>query len=139
MEKTLAFPDPGELSNGRYDIAFGGFPTTTECATEAVPKRDPVNHVDVTEESPAIVVADDPKDTAVDPIVTEEFANCEFAMFAVLDKFDVVNPEIEPPRVIVPLVVIVPPVSVIPLTVPEVATEVTVPVFVVYPLGFDAG
>ena len=36
-------------------------------------------------------------------------------------------PDIEPPRVIVPDVVIVPPVSVIPLTVPDVATEVTVP------------
>ena len=44
---------------------------------------------------------------------------------AVPDKFDVVNPEIEPPNVIVPVLVIVPPVKVIPDTVPAVATEVT--------------
>ena len=40
-----------------------------------------------------------------------------------------------PPRVIVPVVVIVPPVSVSPLTVPEVATEVTVPVVGVVHVG----
>ena len=36
-----------------------------------------------------------------------------------------------PPNVMVPDVLIVPPVNVIPFTLPEVATDVTVPVFVV--------
>ena len=43
-----------------------------------------------------------------------------------LAKFDAVTANV-PPRVIVPEVVMVPPVSVKPLTVPAVATEVTVP------------
>jgi hypothetical protein len=55
---------------------------------------------------------------------------------AVPDRFEFVNPDIEPPKVIVPAPVIVPPVKVIPDTVPAVATEVTVPVLVVYPEGF---
>ena len=42
-----------------------------------------------------------------------------------------------PPSVIVPAVVMVPPVKVSPLTVPVVATDVTVPVLVVYPAGFE--
>ena len=43
-----------------------------------------------------------------------------------LAKLEAVTASV-PPKVIVPVVVIVPPVSVRPLTVPEVATEVTVP------------
>ena len=42
-----------------------------------------------------------------------------------------------PPRVMLPVVVTV-PVKVNPFTVPVPPTEVTVPVFVVYPLGFYA-
>lgn len=82
----------------------------------------------MTLDNPAIVVADDPNDIAVVPTVTELFANCPLVMPAVPDKFDVVNPDIDPPKVIVPDEVIVPPVKVIPDTVPAVATEVTVPV-----------
>ena len=48
-------------------------------------------------------------------------------VLAVCDaKLDGVTASV-PPSVIVPVVVIGPPVSVMPLTVPEVATEVTVP------------
>jgi hypothetical protein len=45
---------------------------------------------------------------------------------------------IAPPSVIVPLPVIVPPVRVIPLTFPLVATEVTVPVFAVAPVAIPS-
>jgi hypothetical protein len=47
------------------------------------------------------------------------------------------TPERVPPRVSVPEVV-TEPVSVMPFTVPVVATDVTVPVLVVYPAGFAA-
>ena len=46
---------------------------------------------------------------------------------AVADKLEVVNPEIVPLNVNVPEVVIVPPPNVIPDTVPDADTDVTVP------------
>ena len=95
---------------------------------EAVPVNAPTNVVEVTLDNPAIVVADDPNDIAVVPTVTELFAKFALVMPAVPDKFEFVNPDIDPPKVIVPDEVIVPPVKVIPDTVPAVATEVTVPV-----------
>ncbi len=98
-------------------------------ANDAVPNKDPVNEVEVIEVNPASVVAVPPKLIPVLPTVTELFAKLAFVMPAVPDKFEFVNPEIDPPRVIVPVDVIVPPVKVIPDTVPAVATEVTVPVF----------
>ena len=66
-----------------------------------------------------------------------------FVIPAVPDKLELVNPEIEPPKVIVPEVVIVPPVKVIPDTVPAVAIEVTVPdppalVVIILPLESNA-
>ena len=96
-------------------------------AVAAFPTKAPVNVVEVTDVSPAIVVADDPKLIAVLPTVTELFAKLAFVIPAVPLKLALVSPEIEPPKVIVPEVVIVPPVSVIPDTDPAVATEVTVP------------
>ena len=92
--------------------------------------------MEVTETNPAIVVADDPSDIVVDPIVTLLLARLALVIPAVPDKLEFVNPDMEPPKVIVPAPVIVPPVNVIPDTVPAVATEVTVPVLVVYPEGF---
>ena len=68
-----------------------------------------------------------PNVLAVPLSVIDELANWPFVIPAVADKLDVVNPEIEPPKVIVPAPVIVPPVNVIPDTVPDVATDVTVP------------
>ena len=94
-------------------------------AVAAFPTKAPLNVVEVTDVNPAIVVADDPKLIAVLPIVTELFAKLAFVIPAVPDKFEFVNPEIDPPKVIVPVLVIVPPVKVIPETVPAVATEVT--------------
>ena len=96
-------------------------------AVDAFPVKAPVNPVEVTEVNPAMVVADEPKDTAVDPMVILLFAKLAFVIPAVPDKFEFVSPDIEPPSVIVPVDVIGPPVKVIPDTVPEVATEVTVP------------
>ena len=49
-------------------------------------------------------------------------------------KFEGVTASV-PPKVIVPVVVIVPPVSVKPLTVPDVATDVTVPLPVPAPIA----
>ena len=102
-------------------------PTTLPAvvAKDAVPNRDPVNAVDVTEVSPAIVVAVPPKLIAVLPTVIALFAKLAFVMPAVPLKLALVNPDIEPPRVIVPVDVIVPPVKVMPDTDPAVATEVT--------------
>jgi hypothetical protein len=88
-----------------------------EVAVEALPVRAPTKVVDVTDDNPAMVVADDPNDIAVEPTVTLLFVNCAFPI-----------PDSVPPRVIVPVDVIVPPVNVIPDTVPAVAIEVTVPV-----------
>jgi hypothetical protein len=70
-------------------------------------------------------VIDPPNEVDVPAIVIAEFAKLAFVMPAVPDKFEFVRPEIDPPRVIVPVEVIVPPVRVIPDTVPAVATEVT--------------
>jgi hypothetical protein len=94
-------------------------------AKEAVPNNEPVNAVEVTEVSPAIVVAVPPRLIVVLPTVTLEFAKFAFVMPAVPLKLEFVNPEIEPPNVIVPVLVIIPPVKVIPDTDPAVATEVT--------------
>ena len=96
-------------------------------AVDAFPVKAPVNPVEVTEVNPAMVVADEPKDTAVEPIVILLFAKLAFVIPAVPDKFEFVSPDIDPPSVIVPVDVIVPPVNVIPDTVPAVAIEVTVP------------
>jgi hypothetical protein len=104
---------------------------TTLVAQEAVPSSDPVNAVEVTEVSPAIVVAVPPRLIAVLPTVILEFAKFAFVMPAVPERFEFVNPEIEPPNVIVPVLVIVPPVNVMPDTDPAVATEVT-PLFTTF-------
>jgi hypothetical protein len=53
------------------------------------------------------------------------FAKFAFVIPAVPLKLALVNPDMDPPRVIVPVDVIVPPVKVMPDTVPAVATEVT--------------
>ena len=73
-------------------------------------------------------VTDPPKEVDVPAIVIAELAKFALVIPAAPDKFEFVNPDIEPPKVIVPDEVIVPPVKVIPDTVPAVATEVTVPV-----------
>jgi hypothetical protein len=100
-------------------------------AVEALPVNAPTNVVEVTLDSPAIVVAEPPNDIDVEPTVTDEFAKLAFVIPAVPDKFPLVNPDIDPPNVIVPVEVIVPPVNVIPETVPVVATEVT-PLFITF-------
>jgi hypothetical protein len=102
-------------------------PTTLPAvvAKEAVPNKDPVNAVEVTEVSPASVVAVAPRLIDVLPTVIALFAKFAFVIPAVPLKLALVNPEIDPPRVIVPVLVIVPPVKVMPETVPAVATEVT--------------
>lgn len=96
-----------------------------EVAKEAVPSNDPVNAVEVTDVNPASVVAVAPKLIPVLPTVIELFAKLALVIPAVPLKLALVNPEIEPPKVIVPVDVIVPPVNVIPDTDPAVATEVT--------------
>ena len=105
-------------------------------AVDALPVNAPTKVVEVTLDNPAMVVADDPSDIAVDPTVTLLLARFALVIPAVPDKLEFVNPDMEPPKVIVPAPVIVPPVNVIPDTVPAVATEVTVPVLAVYPEGF---
>jgi hypothetical protein len=45
-------------------------------AHEAVPNKLPVKLVEVKEVNPVIVVAVAPRETAVEPMVTEEFCNC---------------------------------------------------------------
>ena len=94
-------------------------------AKDAVPNKDPVNAVEVTDVNPARVVAVPPKLIPVLPTVIELFARFAFVMPAVPLRLALVSPEIEPPKVIVPVDVIVPPVNVIPDTDPAVATEVT--------------
>jgi hypothetical protein len=94
-------------------------------ANDAVPNKDPVNAVEVTDVNPASVVAVPPKLIPVLPTVIELFARFAFVIPAVPLKLALVNPEIDPPKVIVPVLVIVPPVKVMPETVPAVATEVT--------------
>jgi hypothetical protein len=100
---------------------------TTLVAQEAVPNRDPVNAVEVTEVNPVIVVAVPPRLIAVLPTVILEFAKFAFVMPAVPLKLAFVSPDIVPDSVRVPAPVIGPPPSVIPLTVPDADTEVTVP------------
>jgi hypothetical protein len=94
-------------------------------ANDAVPNKDPVNAVEVTDVNPASVVAVPPKLIPVLPTVIELFARFAFVIPAVPLKLALVNPEIEPPKVMVPVLVIMPPVKVMPETVPAVATEVT--------------
>jgi hypothetical protein len=96
-----------------------------DVANEAVPSNEPVNAVEVTDVNPAIVVAVPPKLIAVLPTVILEFARLALVIPAVPLKLELVNPDIDPPNVIVPVLVIVPPVKVIPETDPAVATEVT--------------
>lgn len=109
------------------NAAAVAFAVVAVVAVEALPVKAPTNEVEVTDDNPANVVADDPNDIEVDPTVTVLFAKLALVIPAVPDKFEFVNPDIEPPKVIVPDEVIVPPVNVIPDTVPDVATEVTVP------------
>jgi hypothetical protein len=94
-------------------------------ANDAVPNKDPVNAVEVTDVNPASVVAVLPKLIPVLPTVIELFARFAFVIPAVPLKLALVNPEIDPPKVIVPVLVIVPPVKVMPETAPAVATDVT--------------
>jgi hypothetical protein len=94
-------------------------------ANDAVPNNDPVNAVEVTEVSPVIEDAVAPRAIPVVPTIRLLFAKLAFVIPAVPLKLALVNPEIDPPKVIVPVLVIVPPVKVMPETVPAVATEVT--------------
>ena len=98
---------------------------SADVANEAVPNNEPVNAVEVTDVNPAIVVTVVPRLIAVLPTVTLEFARLAFVIPAVPLKLELVNPDIDPPNVIVPVLVIVPPVKVMPETDPAVATEVT--------------
>lgn len=72
-------------------------------------------------------VIEPPKEVDVPAIVIAELAKLAFVIPAVPDKFEFVNPDIDPPKVIVPAPVIGPPVNVMPDTVPAVDTDVTVP------------
>ena len=70
----------------------------------AVPLNVPVKLVDVTELNPATLVKVPPKLIAVDPNVTELFANCPLVIPALLDKLLVVIPvaDIVPPDIFIP-------------------------------------
>jgi hypothetical protein len=83
-------------------------------AVEAFPVNAPTKDVDVTDVRPANEVDAKPNEIAVEPIVTDELANAELGTF-------------ERPNVIVPDVVIGEPLSTSIPSVPEIATEVTVP------------
>jgi hypothetical protein len=72
-------------------------------------------------------VTDPPKEVDVPAIVIAELAKFALVIPAVPDKLEFVSPDIDPPKVTVPVPVIGPPVKVMPDTVPAVATEVTVP------------
>ena len=65
-----------------------------DVAVEALPVKAPTKVVDVTDVNPAIVVADEPKDTAVEPIVTLLLARFALLIPAVPDRFEFVNPDI---------------------------------------------
>jgi len=93
-------------------------------AVEALPVNAPTNVVDVTEDNPAIVVAEDPKEIEVEPTVIVLLARFAFVIPAVPDKFPLVRPDIDPPKVKFPVEVTV-PLKVIPLTVPVPPTDVT--------------
>jgi hypothetical protein len=80
-----------------------------------LPVKAPVNPVEVTDVSPAKVVALAPRLIEVVPTVTEELVSAEFATLASV-----------PPSVRLPELVTV-PVRVNPLTVPAPETLVTVP------------
>jgi hypothetical protein len=116
---------PNAVAEVAFGIKFVVSPLIPFDAKDAVPNNEPVNAVDVTEVSPAIVVAVVPKLIAVLPKVIELFAKFAFVIPAVPLRLELVNPDIDPPSVIVPVDVIVPPVKVIPDTDPAVATEVT--------------
>ena len=74
---------------------------------------------------------DPPKEVDVPAIVIAEFARLALVIPAVPDRLEFVIPDNVPPSVIVPVDVMVPPVNVIPDTVPDVATEVT-PLFTTF-------
>jgi hypothetical protein len=74
--------------------AVVAFAVVAVVAVEAFPVKAPTKVVDVTEDKPAIVVAEPPNDIAVEPTVTELFAKLAFVIPAVPDKFEFVNPEI---------------------------------------------
>jgi hypothetical protein len=109
------------------NAAAVAFAVVAVVAVDALPVKAPTNVVEVTLDNPAIVVADDPNDIEVDPTVTALFAKLALVMPAVPDRFEFVNPDIDPPKVTVPVPVIGPPVNVMPDTVPAVDTDVTVP------------
>ena len=94
-------------------------------ANEAVPNRLPVNAVEVTAVNPVKEDAVAPSAILVAPTIKLLFAKLAFVIPAVPLRLALVNPDMDPPRVIVPVDVIVPPVKVMPDTVPAVATEVT--------------
>ena len=83
-------------------------------AVDALPDKAPVKVVEATEVRPAKVVDVPPNEIAVEPIVTDEFAN---ELFGILER----------PKVILSLVVIGEPASTSIPSVPVIPTEVTVP------------
>ena len=102
-------------------------------ATAAVPEmlmaHVPEAPVPVADGAPRLVKAAAEVVAPVPPLATGRVpVTCEVRL----------TPVKAPPRAIVPVAVIGPPVRVMPLTDPVVATLVTVPVFVVYPAGLDA-
>ena len=54
------------------------FVVTVAALPEILPSNEPVNAVELKDVKPAIVVADEPKDIAVEPTVTDELVNCAF-------------------------------------------------------------
>jgi hypothetical protein len=109
-------------------VAFAVVAVVAVVAVDALPVKAPTNVVEVTDDNPVkVVVAAAPNVNVCEPNDTEELARLALVIPAVPDRFEFVNPDIDPPKVIVPAPVIVPPVNVMPDTVPAVATEVTVP------------
>ena len=82
-------------------------------AVDAFPVKAPVNPVEVTEVNPAMVVADEPKDTAVDPMVILLFAKLAFVIPAVPDKFEFVIPVNPVPAPVIPDVTVKDPVIIV--------------------------
>ena len=118
-----------ELTALELDIAKDELTACEELtAHEEVPNKEPVNAVDVTDVSPANDEPVAPKAMLVVPTISDGLAKLALVIPAVPDKLESVSPVIVPDSVMFPEVVIGPPPKVIPLTVPEADTEVTVPV-----------
>jgi len=86
-------------------------------AFDAVPVKAPVKVVEVTDVNPAIVVADEPKDIAVEPIVTLLLARFALVIPAVPDKLEFVIPVNPVPAPVIPDVTVKDPdIIVLPFT-----------------------